>query len=168
MHPGDLTSLPLGDGHPILYVGRAPWLRLRRAPRGLVTAAPGARQVYDSRARTVSVRVTATGLRPNTRHAAHVHRGSCRVQGPVVDPLPDLVGGPRGSATSRATLRNVPSPPPAQGWYGNVHEGDRNQILGDGEPGVLFQPALGGNAAPKLTPPLSLGGLPTPATNRPR
>jgi hypothetical protein len=74
-----------------------------------------AQLVFDPRARTLGVRVTATGLRPSSRNAAHVHSGSCRLQGPVVDPLPDLTAGPRGAATSRTTLLNVTSPPPAQG-----------------------------------------------------
>jgi hypothetical protein len=112
---------------------------------GTLARGGGARLVYDPRARTLSVRVSATGLRPNSRHAAHVHSGSCRVQGPVVDPLPDLVAGPRGAATSQTTLRNVTSPPAAQGWYVNVHEGDMNQILVDGKPGLLFQPVLCGS-----------------------
>jgi Cu/Zn superoxide dismutase len=100
---------------------------------------------YDPRAHTLSVSVNATGLAPNTRHAEHVHSGSCRVQGAVVYMLPDLVADGDGNATSQVTIRNVTSPPPPQGWYVNVHEGDMNQILVNGMPGALFQPALCGN-----------------------
>lgn len=100
---------------------------------------------YDREANTLSVRVNATGLQPNTRHALHIHSGSCQVQGPVVYSIPDLVAGPGGSATSMITIRRVMSPTLSQGWYVNVHEGDMNQILVNGKPGLLFQPVLCGN-----------------------
>ncbi|MBO0838614.1 MAG: CHRD domain-containing protein [Actinobacteria bacterium] len=119
--------------------------RVTLAVNGLLARSGRASLSYNAAAHTLSVSVEAAGLKPNTRHAAHIHSGSCQVQGPVVYGLPDLVAGADGTATLKATVNGVMTPPPAQGWYVNVHEGDMNQILVNGQPGPLFQPVLCGN-----------------------
>ncbi|MCW5851192.1 MAG: penicillin acylase family protein [Anaerolineae bacterium] len=50
------------------------------------------------------VTVTVYGLQPGSSHAMHFHRGSCAVQGPVIQPLPPIVANGVGIATVRAWL----------------------------------------------------------------
>ncbi|MEO6891856.1 MAG: CHRD domain-containing protein [Ktedonobacteraceae bacterium] len=69
---------------------------------------------------TLTVKLTLSGLEPNSAHAAHIHSGSCESQGPVVYPLTVVTADASGNATVMTTLTGVPSIP-ATGWYVNVH-----------------------------------------------
>jgi hypothetical protein len=69
---------------------------------------------------TLKVTVTLSGLAPNSMHAAHIHKGSCESQGPVVYPLDNVVADGSGNATVTTTVNNV-SAIPSSGWYVNVH-----------------------------------------------
>lgn len=107
-----------------------------------------AQLTYDPATKQLTVSVSLSGLAAGSVHAAHIHSGSCQVQGPVVYSLPDLVADAAGVATVTTTL-TVASPPPASGWYVNVHDGDMNDILqADGQPGPLFQPLACGDVQP--------------------
>lgn len=68
------------------------------------------------------VTITMTGLEPTSKHAAHIHTGSCKSQGDVVHPLNDVTADGSGNATSATTIDNVSSIP-SGGWYVNVHRG---------------------------------------------
>lgn len=106
---------------------------------------PGHAQLsYDPATHKLTVSLSMSGLTPGSRHAAHIHTGSCQIQGPVAYMLPDLVADPAGVAFERTTF-SVNSPPPASGWYLNVHDGNMNDILQNGQPGPLFQPLACGN-----------------------
>lgn len=104
-----------------------------------------AQLTYDPATQKLTVSLSMSGLAAGSRHAAHIHTGSCQVQGPVAYSLPDLVADAAGVASVKTTF-SVTSPPPASGWYVNVHDGDMNDILqANGQPGPLFQPLACGN-----------------------
>lgn len=69
---------------------------------------------------TLTVKLTLSGLEPNSAHAAHIHSGSCESQGAVVYPLTSVMADASGNATVTTTINNVSSIP-ASGWYVNVH-----------------------------------------------
>lgn len=69
---------------------------------------------------TLTVKLTLSGLEPNSAHAAHIHTGSCESQGAVVYPLMPVMADASGSATITTTINNVSSIP-GSGWYVNVH-----------------------------------------------
>ena len=84
--------------------------------------------------------LTASGLTPGA-HAAHIHIGSCQSQGGVVYMLMDLTANAQGQIVDEVrTVPGVASPIPAGAWYLNVHQGDSNQILTNGQPTSLFRP----------------------------
>lgn len=70
--------------------------------------------------RTLTAKLTISGLEPNSAHAAHIHSGRCESQGPVVYPLTTVMAGASGNATVMTTINNV-STIPGSGWYVNVH-----------------------------------------------
>jgi CHRD domain len=100
---------------------------------------------YSAAAKTLTVDVSARGFVPGSLHAAHIHAGSCQRQGPVVYMLQDLVADASGDIHATRTVTGVTSPPPATGWYLNIHLGDSNHILAGGKPTLAFQPLLCGN-----------------------
>ena len=69
---------------------------------------------------TLTVKLTLSGLEPNSAHAAHIHTGSCESQGAVVYPLMPVMADASGNATVMTTINNVSSIP-GSGWYVNVH-----------------------------------------------
>jgi Cu/Zn superoxide dismutase len=69
---------------------------------------------------TLTVKLTLSGLAPNSKHAAHIHSGSCESQGAVVYPLPTVVADASGNASATDTIPNVSSIP-SSGWYVNIH-----------------------------------------------
>ncbi len=97
---------------------------------------------YDASAQALTVTVSASGFVPGNSHAAHIHAGSCQRQGAVVYMLNDLVADASGDIDAVRTLTGIKSPPPASGWYLNIHLGDSNQILANGSPTLAFQPLL--------------------------
>jgi hypothetical protein len=68
----------------------------------------------------LTVKLTLSGLAPNSKHAAHIHAGSCESQGAVVYALPVVAADASGNASETATIPNVSSIP-SSGWYVNVH-----------------------------------------------
>ncbi|MFL5864218.1 MAG: amidohydrolase family protein [Solirubrobacteraceae bacterium] len=104
---------------------------------------------YDSSAQTLTVHITAHGFVPGTSHAVHIHQGTCQQQGAVIYGLPDVVADSNGNISSTATVNNVTSPPPASGWYLNIHRGNSSNILlPSGNPALAFRPLLCGNVGP--------------------
>lgn len=71
--------------------------------------------------RTLTVKMTVTGLVPNSDHMVHIHAGTCASQGPVVYPLQVLKADASGKATTTTSIPNVMTIP-ASGWYINVHD----------------------------------------------
>jgi hypothetical protein len=105
---------------------------------------------YDANAHTLTLQVSASGLTPGL-HAAHIHDGSCQAQGAVAYMLPDLMAHSDGTISQMATLTGVMSPPPATGWYLNIHTGTGNTILSGGKPTLAFQPLLCGDITGGVT-----------------
>jgi hypothetical protein len=100
---------------------------------------------YDSAQHTLTVTVTASGLTPGP-HAAHIHLGSCERQGQVLYMLTDLVANSKGRVVDAVRVfKNVTEPPPAKGWYLNIHQGNSEDILDKGNPTIYFRPLLCAN-----------------------
>jgi hypothetical protein len=105
-------------------------------PRGRATIS------YSARRHTLTVTVHATRLTPGP-HAAHIHLGSCRSQGPVLYMLRDLIANSQGTIPHAVrVIHNVTRPIPAHGWYLNIHQGNSGDILSGGQPTILFRPLL--------------------------
>ena len=104
---------------------------------------------YSAPQQAVTVSVHASGFVPNTSHAAHIHSGSCAVQGAPLYMLGDLRAGPDGRIDQTKIITGVISfSPPHAGWYVNIHEGDGEHIVdANMQPTVLFEPRLCGNMA---------------------
>jgi hypothetical protein len=103
---------------------------------------------YDATAKTLKVTLTASGFKPDSSHAAHIHVGSCVAQGPVEYMIPDYVANGRGMVNHESrTLTGISSfTPPAQGWYFNLHLGTAKNILTKaGNPTLHFRPLLCGD-----------------------
>jgi hypothetical protein len=102
--------------------------------------------VYHPHARTITVTVNAGGLTPGA-HAAHIHVGSCTAQGPVQYMLMDFVADAYGRIVDQTrTVTNVTIPLPDRGWYLNLHQGNKNNILTPaGNPTINFRPLLCGD-----------------------
>jgi hypothetical protein len=101
--------------------------------------------VYQPSAQTLTVTVTASGLTPGT-HAAHIHLGSCQSQGAVQYMLMDLTANSQGQiANESRVITNVTTPIPPSGWYLNLHQGNSNTILNNGQPTIAFRPLLCSN-----------------------
>jgi Cu/Zn superoxide dismutase len=108
-------------------------------PQGWATVA------YNPQARTITVTLTASGLTPGA-HAAHIHVGSCASQGPVQYMLMDFVASSQGRIINQTrTVTGVTNPVPATGWYLNLHQGNSNNILANGQPTADFRPLLCAN-----------------------
>lgn len=102
---------------------------------------------YDATTDTLTVHVQASGFAPGSTHAAHIHQGSCAAQGPVIYMLQDLVADSNGTIDATRTLTGVTSAPPVWGWYLNIHLGNSQTILSNGQPTLVFQPMLCGDIA---------------------
>ena len=133
LHLDRVRRHPRGDaGHRTGNAAGSGAAQHEHTPQGTATL------TYDSTQHTLGVEVHATGLPPGSAHAVHLHSGSCSAQGAVVHPVPDLQADDAGEATTTTTIGNVDAPPPATGWYVNVHMGPMSEILDGGAPTLLF------------------------------
>lgn len=73
--------------------------------------------------KTLVVKMSLTGLAPNSKHPAHIHSGSCTQQGKALYSLNDVVADAHGNATTTTTIKNVSGGIPASSWFINVHNG---------------------------------------------
>jgi hypothetical protein len=98
---------------------------------------------YNAARHTLTVTVHATRLTPGP-HAAHIHTGSCKSQGPVLYMLRDLVANSQGTVVHAVRVfTNVTKPIPPSGWYLNIHQGNSKTITnGSGQPTIFFRPLL--------------------------
>jgi hypothetical protein len=69
----------------------------------------------------VIVTIKVSGLAPNTTHMAHIHAGTCQLQGQVVYPLQPVVADAQGNATSTTVINN-PQNFTGSRLYINIHE----------------------------------------------
>ena len=57
--------------------------------------------------------------------------------------LKDLPANSRGRIVHAVRVfTNVTTPIPSSGWYLNIHQGNSNQILNNGNPTIYFRPLL--------------------------
>jgi len=106
--------------------------------------------VYDPETAKITVTLSATGVSPGL-HAAHIHLGSCASQGGVQYMLMDFTANDSGQINDETrVVTNVKTPPPAVGWYLNLHQGNSNNILDSaGNPTIYFRPLLCANIVAK-------------------
>jgi hypothetical protein len=88
----------------------------------------------------LTLKITLSGLQPDSVHAAHIHAGSCAAQGAVVVMLNPVVADAHGIGTSITTLKKLPTS--SGGLYVNVHTGASMSQLA--QP-TLFNPIACGN-----------------------
>ena len=104
-----------------------------------------AKLVYDPAAQTITVTLTASGLTPGA-HAAHIHVGSCQSQGGVAYMLMDFNADANGNIDHQTrTVTGVTAVELTGGWYLNLHQGNSNNILSNGQPTINFRPLLCAN-----------------------
>jgi hypothetical protein len=64
-------------------------------------------------------------------------------QGPVQYMLMDFITNGQGQIVNQTrTVTGVTSPVPATGWYLNLHQGNSQNILANGQPTINFRPLL--------------------------
>ena len=102
--------------------------------------------VYHPNPKTITVTLNASGLTPGA-HAAHIHIGSCRRQGPVKYMLSDFIADSHGNIHNQTrVITGVTSVMLNGGWYFNLHQGNSNDILSkEGQPTIFFRPLLCAN-----------------------
>jgi hypothetical protein len=92
----------------------------------------------------LQVHVVAAGLAPASRHAVHIHFGSCRQQSGVLYSVGDVTADGAGNVDSTITLSGV-ARPPSSGWYADMHDAATGGLETGGQPTLGFQPLLCGN-----------------------
>jgi CHRD domain len=78
---------------------------------------------------TTKVTLMLSGMVAGSKHAAHIHVGSCVNQGGVAVPLPDVVAGADGSGSSEKIIQTGSIPAAA---YVNVHQKGSDEGVGGG------------------------------------
>jgi CHRD domain len=78
---------------------------------------------------TTKVTLMLSGMVAGSKHAAHIHIGSCVNQGSVAVPLPDVVAGGDGSGSSEKVIQTGQIPAAA---YVNVHQKGSDEGVGGG------------------------------------
>jgi hypothetical protein len=109
-----------GNGIPSLpndVSGQATVATLKHSPTGTTELS------WNPEDQKLTVKISLTGLAPNSSHAAHIHAGTCAADGAVVYPLNTIVANAEGAATSETTIEHVQKGIPASGWYINIHNG---------------------------------------------
>jgi hypothetical protein len=96
---------------------------------------------------SLEIHIVARGLPPGTTHATYVHFGSCRQQSGVLYTVGDVTSDARGNVDVITTLRGITTPPPAQGWYADLHLVPVSGLEASGKPTLLFQPLLCGDGS---------------------
>ncbi len=90
---------------------------LSHEPQGSTTLS------WDPATMKLTVSITLTGLAPKSTHPAHIHKGDCSINGPILFMLNNVVADASGAGTSNTVISNVKGGIPASGWYVNVHNG---------------------------------------------
>jgi hypothetical protein len=128
------------------------------------------RVTVSSNGTSATVTVHASGFVPHSVHAAHIHQGSCGMQGPVVGMLGDLTADGHGRISATRTVTLMASPPTNQQptlmfrpllcanislpsypqVYVNIHQGDGDHIL---TPLASAQQPVASTPSPPVVPP---------------
>jgi CHRD domain len=78
---------------------------------------------------TTKVTLLLSGMVAGSKHAAHIHIGSCVNQGGVAVPLPDVVASTDGAGSSEKIIQTGSIPAAA---YVNVHQKGSDEGVGGG------------------------------------
>lgn len=78
---------------------------------------------------TTKITLILSGMVAGSKHAAHIHTGSCVNQGSVVVPLPDVIAGADGAGSSEKIMQTGLIPAAA---YVNVHQKGSDEGVGGG------------------------------------
>jgi hypothetical protein len=78
---------------------------------------------WNAMTQALVVKVSMTGLAPNSTHPEHIHSGTCKEMGGIVYQLKPLVANSLGVGTSETTLAGVKGGIPTNMWSINVHNG---------------------------------------------
>jgi CHRD domain len=78
---------------------------------------------------TTKITLMLSGMVAGSKHAAHIHVGSCVNQGNVAVPLPDVVAGTDGTGSSEKIIQTGLIPAAA---YVNVHQKGSDEGVGGG------------------------------------
>jgi hypothetical protein len=114
---GFLALLLAGASLPVaLPVGAQEAITIELAPVG-GSGISGQATVQPMDGQTMVV-ITLQGLEPNSRHAAHVHGGSCG--GSVMYPLTVVVADAEGNGTSTSMVAAAPD----ASWWIQVHRAE--------------------------------------------
>jgi len=82
----------------------------------------------NSQKSSLTVKIFLFGLAPNSTHMAHIHKGSCEAQGPIIHTLKAINADSVGFGTTTTTIPKVSSIPDT-GWYVNIHRGSTADSL---------------------------------------
>src|SRR6478672_388150 len=102
------SLLPAGSGTAVAQQAGDIYASADLRPEGSAEGPPPAGSAYGTATferladGKTSVKVTAAGLPPNTKHANHVHTGSCT--GQIIVPLQDLSADTSGNATATTQI----------------------------------------------------------------
>jgi Cu/Zn superoxide dismutase len=108
------------NAHPSTTTTQSVHIVMQSAPRSSPSETVNGMAQLTLSGSTLTVKLTVSGLEPNSSHAAHIHTGSCASQGPVIYPLSSLMANAQGNASTTTTIPKVTSIP-SSGWYVNVH-----------------------------------------------
>ena len=78
---------------------------------------------WNAANRTMTVKVSISGLAPKSTHPEHIHKGDCNSDGKILFALNPIEANAKGVGTSETTFNNVTTGIPQSGWYLNVHNG---------------------------------------------
>ena len=118
-------SLPIlcadvANAHPSPTTTQSVHIVMQSAPRSSAGETVNGMTQLTLSGSTLTVKLTVSGLEPNSSHAAHIHTGSCASQGPVIYPLSTVTANAQGNSSTTTTIPKVTSIP-SSGWYVNVH-----------------------------------------------
>ncbi len=114
---------------------------------------------WDYQTKNVSAEVRMTGFTPGSRHAMHIHQGSCAAQGDVLVPFPDVAANDVGAIETTVTSSQPAPDGLAAGTLLNIHLAPAAQL---GDPGSLgYTPISCADVDPAGTA-LNMAPLPQP------
>ena len=99
---------------------------LASAAASTVTGSASVSTMSDGNAKVV---VKLSGMEPNSKHAMHIHVGSCANQGAVVIGLPDVFADASGNGSIEKIVETAKIPAAA---YINVHQKASDAGVGGG------------------------------------
>ena len=115
---------------------------------------------WDPQTKNVRAKLAMTGFTPGTRHALHIHQGSCAAQGDVQVPFPDVTANDVGAIDTTVTSSQPAPDGLAAGTLLNIHLAPAAQL---GDPGSLgYTPISCADVDPAASAPLTMAAPPQP------